>query len=162
MLSVRQELISLILFRIRRVNAVQSVERQRKFGNNLSHSLSGSKNEPTKPSWSKLCCKLDSCRLILSHVASIFRTREQVKQDARLSWSQEQNFLPSSRWALFSLFFNPEDKGDIFLRNMDWYSTGVTVSYPRRQISWNSRLLRSPTAVFCRLISCLRDWNGEC
>jgi hypothetical protein len=33
---------------------------------------------------------------------------------------------------LFSLFFNPEDGGDMFLRNVDLLSTDYTALYPRR------------------------------
>jgi hypothetical protein len=34
---------------------------------------------------------------------------------------------------LFSFFFEPEDGGDIFLRNIGWLSTDYTVLYLRRQ-----------------------------
>jgi hypothetical protein len=30
------------------------------------------------------------------------------------------------------LFFDPEDGGDMFLRNVGWLSTDYTVLYPRR------------------------------
>jgi hypothetical protein len=33
------------------------------------------------------------------------------------------------------LFFDPEDEGDIFLRNVGWLSTNYTELYPRRQNS---------------------------
>jgi hypothetical protein len=36
---------------------------------------------------------------------------------------------------LLCLLFDPEEGGDIFLRNVGWLSTGYTALYPRR---WNS------------------------
>jgi hypothetical protein len=36
---------------------------------------------------------------------------------------------------LLGLFFDPEDGGDIFLRNVVWLSTDYTTLYPRRQSS---------------------------
>jgi hypothetical protein len=33
--------------------------------------------------------------------------------------------LPVSRWFLFGLFFDPEDEGDMFLRNVDSLSTKI-------------------------------------
>jgi hypothetical protein len=37
--------------------------------------------------------------------------------------------------SLLNLFFNPEDGGDIFLRNVGWHSAGYAVLYPRRLYS---------------------------
>jgi hypothetical protein len=34
---------------------------------------------------------------------------------------------------LLGLFFDPEDGGDMFLRNINWLSTDYTALYPRRQ-----------------------------
>jgi hypothetical protein len=36
---------------------------------------------------------------------------------------------------LLRLFFDPEDGGDIFLRNIGWLSADYTTLYPRRQYS---------------------------
>jgi hypothetical protein len=35
----------------------------------------------------------------------------------------------------WTYFFDSEDGGDMFLRNIDWHSTDYTVSYPRRWYS---------------------------
>jgi hypothetical protein len=36
------------------------------------------------------------------------------------------------------LFYNPEDGGDMFLRNIGYHSTHYTASYPRRRYSSSS------------------------
>jgi hypothetical protein len=36
---------------------------------------------------------------------------------------------------LFGLFFDPEDRGDVFPRNFGWLSTDCTALYPRRPCS---------------------------
>jgi hypothetical protein len=36
---------------------------------------------------------------------------------------------------LLSFFFDPEDGGDVFLRNVSWHSTDYTALYPRRWYS---------------------------
>jgi hypothetical protein len=38
-------------------------------------------------------------------------------------------------YLLLRLFFGPEDRGDMFLRNVGWLSLDYTASYPRRQNS---------------------------
>jgi hypothetical protein len=47
------------------------------------------------------------------------------------------------------LFFDPEDGGDIFLRNVGWLSTGYTALYPRIWYSsspllWEPQILQIP------------------
>jgi hypothetical protein len=42
---------------------------------------------------------------------------------------------------LLSLFFNPEDGGNMFFWNVSWLSTDYTASYYRRQNSQDSLLL---------------------
>jgi hypothetical protein len=37
--------------------------------------------------------------------------------------------------AIAELFYNPEDGGDTFLRNVGYHSTHYTASYPRRRYS---------------------------
>jgi hypothetical protein len=41
-------------------------------------------------------------------------------------------FITVSCWILFVLVFEPEDAGDMFLRNVDRLSTDYTALYPRR------------------------------
>jgi hypothetical protein len=45
---------------------------------------------------------------------------------------------PENMWqvelCLFPLFFHPEQKGNMFLRNVVWLSADYTVLYPRRQL----------------------------
>jgi hypothetical protein len=51
-------------------------------------------------------------------------------QGRRISRTRNQH---ESRWqAELGLFFDPEDGGDMFLRNVGCNSTDYTVSYPRR------------------------------
>jgi hypothetical protein len=42
-------------------------------------------------------------------------------------------FFLVSCYVLLSIFFNPEDGIDMFLRNVNWLSTDYTTLYPRRQ-----------------------------
>jgi hypothetical protein len=56
-----------------------------------------------------------------------------------------------------SLFFDPENEGDMSNRNVGWISTGYTVLYPRRQ-----NFLNAEWVLFCFsrsiFIECLRPW----
>jgi hypothetical protein len=38
--------------------------------------------------------------------------------------------------SLFGLLFDPKDGGDMYLRNVGWYSTDYTALYSRRFLSW--------------------------
>jgi hypothetical protein len=95
-------------------NAVQSVESHPTFRRNISPPSSGSKNKLSKkPAW------------------------KQAASTARvlLATSFHAGFL-------LGLFFDPEDGGDMFLRNVGWLLTDYTALYPRRQtlltqeVSW--------------------------
>jgi hypothetical protein len=46
-------------------------------------------------------------------------------------------------WFLLKIFFDPEDGGDMFLRNVGCISTDYTASHPRRWYSSNPDLLES-------------------
>jgi hypothetical protein len=65
-------------------------------------------------------------------------TRPLHLQGWRISWAGNQR---ESRWLCFhagfllGLFFNPEDGGNMFLRNFGWFSTDYTALYPRRWYS---------------------------
>jgi hypothetical protein len=63
------------------------------------------------------------------HVTSIFRVKEQDKQQN--SWICHL----LSCCFLLDLFLDPEVRGNIFLQNVGWLSTGYTALYPRRQNS---------------------------
>jgi hypothetical protein len=41
---------------------------------------------------------------------------------------------------LLGLFFYPEDKGDIFFRNVGWHSAAYTALYPRRYNRWRVQI----------------------
>jgi hypothetical protein len=51
-------------------------------------------------------------------------------------------------WFLARYFFEPEDRGDIFLRNVSWNSTDYTALYPR---TWYSSILEKFTELFNNL-----------
>jgi hypothetical protein len=58
------------------------------------------------------------------------------------------NPLSFNRWlACWTYFFNPEDGGDMFLRNVGWISTDYTASHPRRWYSSKIRMATGPCAV---------------
>jgi hypothetical protein len=55
---------------------------------------------------------------------------------------------------LLGLFFDSEDGGDIFLRNVGWLSADYTALYPRRQYSsqpppWESQILQLLSFRYC-------------
>jgi hypothetical protein len=51
-------------------------------------------------------------------------------QGRRNKFSKNQK---AKKWpACWTYFFDPEDGGDMFLRNVGWNSTDYTASYPRR------------------------------
>jgi hypothetical protein len=50
-----------------------------------------------------------------------------------VSEGAEPCFLPVSHWFPVWFFFEPEDGGEMFLRNVGWISTDYTALYPRRQ-----------------------------
>jgi hypothetical protein len=69
-------------------------------------------------------------------------------------------------------FFDPEDWGDMFLRNVGWRSTDYTALYPRRWYSshplWFDRLVTSPYKLISRYSDGLRArqfgldyWQGK-
>jgi hypothetical protein len=88
-------------------NAVYSVESQPTFRRNISPPSSGS-NKPSKiPAWKQVA------------------SRARVKSSIAL--------LATSFYAdILSGLFDPEDGGNILLRNFDWLSTEYTLLYPRR------------------------------
>jgi hypothetical protein len=58
----------------------------------------------------------------------INRAEKSVKAGGKLSHLFHSGFL-------FSLFFDPEDGGDMFVRNIGLLSTDYTTLFPRRQNS---------------------------
>jgi hypothetical protein len=65
------------------------------------------------------------------HIAFIFRVEKYAKQDTSVKAGGKQSHLFQAD-ILLCLFFNPEDEGDMFLRNVDWLSTDYTALYDRR------------------------------
>jgi hypothetical protein len=71
-------------------------------------------------------------------------------QGRRISQARNQR---ESMWQadpMLGLFFNPEDGGDIVLRNVGWLSTEYTALYPRRQCS---SVLLIVHGIYCFKIS---------
>jgi hypothetical protein len=54
---------------------------------------------------------------------------------------------------LFGLFFDPEDEGDMLLRNVGWFSTDYTALYPRRYNTlWIRKTIRKwPWPISCTI-----------
>jgi hypothetical protein len=60
---------------------------------------------------------------------------------------------------LFALFFDPEDRGDMFFRNVGLFSTDYAALYPTRQNSSFS-LLWEPQILY-NLQQCSRIFRGK-
>jgi hypothetical protein len=68
-------------------------------------------------------------------------------QDRKNKLSKHSAFKLVSCW---TYFFDPEDGGDIFLRNIGWHWTDYTASYPRRWYSSDFYLFSSIFPGKCR------------
>jgi hypothetical protein len=60
----------------------------------------------------------------------------------------KQNLPPACSLVCWTYFFDPEDGGDKFLRNIGWNSTDYMASYPRRSYSskpplWKPQILQN-------------------
>jgi hypothetical protein len=64
------------------------------------------------------------------HIASIFRVEEICSGNQRAI-----SLPPACSLVCWTYFFDPEDGGDMFLRNVVWNSTEYTASYPTRLYS---------------------------
>jgi hypothetical protein len=58
---------------------------------------------------------------------------------------------------LLGLIFNPEDGGDMILRNVGWCSADYNVLYPRRQNPFNPRIF--PCITYLWIICGSRFWE---
>jgi hypothetical protein len=87
--------------------------------------------------WRRAVCWV-STDVSEEHIASIFRVE-------KISWARNQH---ESRWqahvclahvltlvSCSAYVLDPEDGGDMFLRNVGWYSTDYMTLYPRRWYS---------------------------
>jgi hypothetical protein len=70
------------------------------------------------------------------HIASIFRVEEIGSANQRASrWQACRCLPPACSLVWWTYLFDPEDGGDMFLRNVGWNSTDYTALYPRRWYS---------------------------
>jgi hypothetical protein len=67
---------------------------------------------------------------------------------------------------LLSLFFDLEDEGDMFLRNVGWISMDLTALYPRRQKSsrlplWEFHILQNwnVLTILCKILTYQISWK---
>jgi hypothetical protein len=78
-------------------------------------------------------------------------------QGRNISWARNQEALLATCFHvgfLLGLFFDPEDGGDVFLRNVSWLSTDYTALHPRRLYSskpplWEAQILQSNNNAHC-------------
>jgi hypothetical protein len=80
----------------------------------------------------------------LIHIASIFRVEEKAEQEtsvkaggklSREEYSLDYFAICFHAGFLLGLFFDPEEGGDMFLRNVGGFSTEYTALYHRREYS---------------------------
>jgi hypothetical protein len=81
-------------------------------------------------------------------------------QKMLVRWARNQREILPPAFTLVSCspyFFDPEDGGDIFLRNVGWHSTDYTTLYPRR---WYSSIYESHSRTL-NTHSCINadDWT---
>jgi hypothetical protein len=76
-----------------------------------------------------------NCKICCSHSGGC-RRRHLLACDAV---STDSAFHPLSNWILLCLF-SLEDGGDVFLRNLFWFSTDSLVLYPNGHFSWDTKL----------------------
>jgi hypothetical protein len=62
------------------------------------------------------------------NIASIFRIEENFSKNQQVAFCLPPAYL----LVLAKIFFDPEDGGDMFLRNVGCISTDYTASHPRR------------------------------
>jgi hypothetical protein len=76
-----------------------------------------------------------------------------------LNWNQRKSKCQEE----LDLFFDPEDGGDMILRNVSWFSTGYAALYPRRQNSSFVNILWYITVLNLRCLTAvvfyLLPWN---
>jgi hypothetical protein len=90
----------------------------------------------TSKIWDITPCSSLSTDFSKEHIASIFRVE-------KISWArnQRESRLIVTRFhagSLLSLFYYPEDGGDMFLRNIRWHSTNYTVFISQKMLPFLS------------------------
>jgi hypothetical protein len=91
--------------------------------------------------WDIKPCSPLSTDVSEEHIASIFRVE-------KISWARNQREIRWQAIPQIAYFFDPADRGDMFLRNVGWHSTHYTTLYLR---SWYSSKppLREPQILYC-------------
>jgi hypothetical protein len=88
------------------------------------------------------------------------------KNSSPLGYNASSNFYLHHAGFLFGLFFDPEDDGNIFLRNVDYHSTDYTSLHPRR-INFSEGLFLADLStgrisIMIRATSACRDLLVHC
>jgi hypothetical protein len=85
----------------------------------------------------------------MDEVSTSVRRRENNGHEVRDIFAS--NLLPASHWFLFGLFLDPEDEGDMFLRNVGWF-----VLYQKIEL-----FITISNSTYCHVFGGVRDlWKG--
>jgi hypothetical protein len=90
------------------------------------------------PHWERRVQQFFYCCVCIRHLGKI-STEPLPSNDTEIFTEPFPSLPPACSLVCWTYFFDPEDGGDMFLRNVGWNSTDYTASYSRR---WYSSAIR--------------------